>query len=93
MEREARERDMQHKAGESAIGDEHIAAAAEDKKRQSPCAGPLGCLDDIGFALRSGKPPGGPADAEGGQWRDWLIFCQQHWLQGYITDDRPALSG
>ncbi len=61
------EGDAEDEAGEAGVGDEEIAAPAEDEERGGVFAGPADGFDDIFFRGCFCKPPGGATNAEGGE--------------------------
>lgn len=67
---------------ESSVGDEKVAATAEDEMRDFAVVSP-GCgFDDVIFRIGLEEPASGAADGEGGEWSQKLMFfepgCEGH---------------
>jgi len=69
---------VKHKAGKARVGDEQIAAAAEDEHWHVLPAGPCDGFRDVVFAGGLRKPACRATDAKGGEGRKQLVFFHEH---------------
>jgi hypothetical protein len=83
----AGEGDVEDDAVEAGVGDEEIAAAAEDECGQVVLVGEFDGFDESGFSGDFAEVTGGPADAEGGVrgQRDGLLNTDRGTLHGSET--------
>jgi hypothetical protein len=58
--------DAKHKTGKAAVGNEQVAATAQDEERDPTLSRKGNAGNDIVFALRLREPASGPADLERG---------------------------
>ncbi len=65
--RHIRDADLEHQAGETGIGNDEVAAAAQDEQWQVSRARELNCLNDLRFALGFGEIVRRAADAKRGE--------------------------
>ena len=75
---DAFERHLEHQAREAAVGDENIAAAAKNKKRDAAAARPLEGFDDLVLGARAHKPARRAANPQGGEGGEQLVLFQLH---------------
>ncbi len=72
------QRNVQHQARKSLVGDDHVAAAAQNKQRNFALAGPVAGLYNLGLARCLREPPRRAANAQGCKSREKLSFYDPH---------------